>query len=145
MAIDDHSRLAWACLRRDETASSAWRALLAALRYYRSLGIRFRRVLTDNGACYRSAVFARACRRLGLLHKRTGPYRPRTNGKAERWIQTALHEWAYARAYDSSEQRAEHLPAWLHQYNWHRPHASLGYQPPVSRLPLLNNLLALHS
>ena len=102
--------------------------------------------LTDNGACYRSHVFAKACRRLGIRHRRTKAYRPRTNGKAERLIQTALREWAYARSYAHSEQRAAHLPYWLHHYNWHRPHASLNYQPPVSRLPLpVNNLVGLHN
>ncbi len=145
VAIDDHSRVAWAGIKPDETGASAWRALIAAVRYYRHLGIRFREVLTDNGACYRSKAFARTCRRLGLKRKRTQPYRPRTNGKAERLIQTALHEWAYARAYENAAQRAEYLTTWLHQYNWHRPHSSLGYLPPVSRLPLLNNLVALHT
>lgn len=98
VAIDDHSRVSHATIRPDETARSAVRALIATLRYYRRLGIRFRAILTDNGACYRSRAFARACRRLGLAHRRTRPYRPRTNGKVERLIQTALHEWAYARA-----------------------------------------------
>lgn len=144
VAIDDHSRVACAEIRPDETAASAWRALIAALRYYRSLGIHVRRVLTDNGPCYLSSAFARACRRLGLKHQRTRAYRPRTNGKAERLIQTALHEWAYACAYNDSSERARYLPEWLHYYNWHRAHASLGYQPPVSRLPELNNLVALH-
>ncbi len=103
------------------------------------------RALTDNGACYRSKPFRRLCRRLGLKRKRTRPYRPRTNGKAERF-QTALREWAYAWAYESSEKRGEHLSVWLHQYNWHRPHASLDYRPPVSRLGLsVNNLMGLHS
>jgi transposase InsO family protein len=133
-------------LHPDETGKSACRALLQALRYYASLGVRFRRVLTDNGACYKSRRFRRLCRRLGLRHRYTRPYSPRTNGKAERFIQTALREWAYARAYESSDHRARHLPAWLHQYNWHRPHASLDYQPPVSRLGhSVNNLLGLHS
>ena len=146
VAIDDHSRLAHATIWPNETAYSAVRALIATLRYYRSLGICFKRVLTDNGACYRSRAFAKACRRLGLSHRRTRPYRPRTNGKAERLIQTALHEWAYARAYGNSQQRAEHLPVWLHHYNWHRPHASLEYNPPISTLGLsVNNLVALHS
>ena len=145
VAIDDHSRIGWAGIWPNETAASAWRALLAALRYYRSLGITIKRVLTDNGGCYRSAAFARVCRRLKLKHRRTQPYRPRTNGKAERWIQTALREWAYARTYQNSEQRAAHLPHWLHRYNWHRPHASLSYLPPISRLPKMNNLLALHT
>ena len=145
VAIDDHSRIAFSNIHPDETARSACSALLAALRYYRSLGISFKRVLTDNGACYKSRRFRRLCRRLGLVHKRTRPYTPRTNGKAERFIQTALREWAYARSYRSSNQRAKHLPAWLHTYNWHRKHASLGYQPPISRLGLgMNNLLAIH-
>ena len=146
VAIDDHSRVAFSTLHRDETGKSACRALLQTLRYYASLGVRFRRVLTDNGACYKSARFRRLCRRLGLKHRYTRPYSPRTNGKAERFIQTALREWAYARAYESSDQRGRHLPAWLHQYNWHRPHASLDYRPPVSRLGLtVNNLMGLHS
>jgi len=145
VAIDDYSRLGFGTIHPDETGLSACSALLQAVRHYRSLGIRFERVLTDNGAGYRSRRFRRLCRRLGLRHLRTRPYTPRTNGKAERFIQTALREWAYARAYESSAQRAAHLPLWLHQYNWHRPHASLGYLPPVSRLPALNNLVDLHS
>jgi transposase InsO family protein len=145
VAIDDHSRVAFSAILPDESGQSACRFLLKALRYYRSLGVGITRVLTDNGACYRSRRFRRRCRRLGLKHKRTRPYTPRTNGKAERFIQTSLREWAYARAYDCSEQRADHLLPWLHHYNWHRPHASLNYQPPISRLPTVNNLVALHS
>lgn len=145
VAIDDHSRVAHASIRADETSHSACRALIDTVRYYAGLGVRFRRVLTDNGACYRSRPFRRLCRRLGLTHKRTRPYRPRTNGKAERLIQTALREWAYARSYQSSDQRGSHLIHWLHQYNWHRPHASLDYRPPISRLGIsMNNLVALH-
>jgi len=146
IAIDDHSRVAFGSVEANEQAVSAGRALLKAIRYYRGLGITFTRVLTDNGACYRSRAFARLLRRLRLRHKRTQPYTPRTNGKAERFIQTALREWAYARSYDSSDQRATHLNPWLHQYNWHRRHASLGYQPPISRIPLsVNNVLGLHT
>jgi len=146
VAIDDHSRVAFGSVESNEQATSAGRALLKALRYYRSLGIRFTRVLTDNGSCYRSHTFQRLLRRLRLRHKRTRPYTPRTNGKAERFIQTALREWAYARSYDSSDQRAAHLNPWLHDYNWHRIHASLGYRPPISRIPLpVNNVLGLHS
>lgn len=146
VAIDDHSRVAFGSLEPNEQATSAGRALLKALRYYRSLGITFTRVLTDNGGCYRSRTFQRLLRRLRLRHKRTRPYTPRTNGKAERFIQTALREWAYARSYDSSDQRRAHLNPWLHQYNWHRLHASLGYRPPISRIPLLvNNVLGLHT
>lgn len=145
VAIDDHSRVAHATIWPDETGASAVRALLATLRYYRRLGVRFAAVLTDNGACYRSRRFAKACRRLGLVHRTTRPYRPRTNGKAERLIQTALHEWAYAHVYDNADQRAAYLPYWLHDYNWHRPHASLNHQPPVSRLGLdVNNVVGLH-
>ena len=98
VAIDDHSRLAMASVHPDESAASACAALLQAVRYYRSLGIRFVRVLTDNGVAYRSRKFQRLCRRLGVQAKRTRPYTPRTNGKAERFIQTALREWAYARS-----------------------------------------------
>lgn len=145
VALDDHSRVAFADIQPDESGRSACRALIAALRYYRTLGITFRRLLTDNGACYKSRRFARLCQRLGLRPLRTKPYTPQTNGKAERFIQTALREWAYARAYDSSSQRAQHLPLWLHQYNWHRPHASIQYLPPISRIPALNNLVGLHT
>jgi len=145
VAIDDHSRIAFSAILPDETGKSACAFLLQVLRYFRSLGIRFERLLTDNGSCYRSRRFKQLCQRLGIKHIRTKPYTPRTNGKAERFIQTALREWAYARSYESSDQRLEHLPWWLHQYNWHRPHASLAYQPPVSRLQSLNNLVGLHT
>jgi transposase InsO family protein len=146
VAVDDASRVAFSAIFPDETGTSAWRFLLAALRYYQRLGIRVQRVMTDNGACYLSRAFHRACRRLGIRHIRTQPYTPRTNGKAERFIQTALREWAYARTYQHSAQRAAHLPLWQHQYNWHRPHASLTYQTPISALGLtVNNLLGLHS
>lgn len=146
VAIDDHSRVAFASIHPDETGRSACQALLRAVRYYAGLGIRFRQLLTDNGAAYLSHAFRRLCRRLGLIHRRTRPYTPRTNGKAERFIQTALREWAYARAYETSEQRGQHLSAWLHRYNWHRPHASLDYLPPISRLGItVNNLVGLHN
>jgi len=146
VAIDDHSRVAFTCIKPNEQGISACQALLQALRYYRSLGIRVTRLMTDNGACYRSRRFRRLLRRLGLRHVRTRPYTPRTNGKAERFIQTALREWAYARSYTSSDQRADHMLPWLHRYNWHRCHASLGYRPPISRIALpLNNVLGLHS
>ena len=144
VALDDHSRVAFANIQPDESGRSACRALIAALRYYRTLGITFRRLLTDNGACYKSRRFARLCQRLGLRHLRTKPYTPQTNGKAERFIQTALREWAYAKAYESSRQRAQQLPLWLYQYNWHRHHASLQYLPPISRIHALNNLVGLH-
>ena len=102
--------------------------------------------MTDNGACYRSFAFRDVCRRLGLKHIRTRPYTPKTNGKAERFIQTALREWAYAIAYPTSNHRAQELPIWLHRYNWHRPHASLKSKTPISRLGLTeDNLLRLHN
>mgnify|MGYP000512333340 CR=1 FL=1 len=145
VAIDDSSRLAFANIQADESGRSACLALLSALRYYRQFGITFQRVLTDNGACYKSRRFARLCQRLALRHLRTKPYTPRTNGKAERFIQTALREWAYARTYEPSDHRAQHLPIWLHQYNWHRSHASLKYQPHISQITSLNNLVGLHS
>lgn len=146
LAIDDHSRVAFATVEPDERGTSACRMLLKTLRYYRGLGVTFTRVMTDNGACYTSRRFRRLLRRLGLRHVRTRPYTPRTNGKAERLVQTALREWAYARSYASSDQRARELPHWLHHYNWHRNHASLAYKPPVSRLQIpLNNVLGLHS
>lgn len=146
IAIDDHSRIAFGSVLPEETGRSACRALMNAIRYYRNLGIQFRSVLTDNGGAYKSKAFQRLCNRLGLVHKCTRPYSPRTNGKAERFIQTALREWAYARSYRTSEQRAQHLMPWIHQYNWHRPHASLDYQPPISRSGLtVNNLLSTHN
>ena len=106
--------------------------LKAALAYYESLGIKVERVMTDNGSCYKSFAFRRACKRLGLKHIRTKPYTPRTNGKAERFIQTTLREWAYARAYRNSLQRKADLPTWLHQYNWHRPHAGIDDKVPIA-------------
>jgi transposase InsO family protein len=146
VAIDDHSRIAFSAVLPDERQESVVAFLREALVYYRRFGIRFRAVLTDNGSAYRSRAFAAECRRLGLKHRFTRPYTPRTNGKAERFIQTALREWAYARRYQNSTERSQSLPAWLHQYNWHRPHASLGLLPPVSRSGLHpNNLLRLHT
>lgn len=146
MAIDDHSRTSFADLYPNEQAKSAAHFLLAALRHYARFSIRIKAVLTDNGPAYRSRLFARVCRMHGLKHRFTRPYTPRTNGKAERFIQTALREWAYARPYQNSTERSKQLPDWLHRYNWHRPHASLGLLPPISRTGLdTNNLLTLHT
>lgn len=146
VAVDDASRIAFTTIHTNENGLSACRALIAATRYYAGYGITIQRVLTDNGSCYKSRRFARLCRRLGIRHLRTKPYSPRTNGKAERFIQTALREWAYARSYDSSSHRAAQMPVWLHHYNWHRQHASLNYQPPIASLPItMNNLVGLHS
>jgi transposase InsO family protein len=130
----------------NQRKESAVAFLEAAIAYYAKLGIRIERVMTDNGSCYRSKTFRAACKRLGLRQIFTKPYTPKTNGKAERFIQTALREWAYARAYQNSHQRSAELPHWLHRYNWHRPHASLKAKTPISRLGLSeNNLLRLHS
>jgi transposase InsO family protein len=146
VSIDDYSRVALTDLLADERSVSAVKFLKAVVARYRALGVQVARVLTDNGSCYRSRTFRIACRRLGLKHIFTRPYTPRTNGKAERFIQTALREWAYATAYNTSAERADQLPRWLHRYNWHRPHGSLSGQVPVSRLPLSpNNLLRLHN
>ncbi len=145
VCIDDASRLAFAEIKKDERKGSAVAFLKAAVAYYAKLGVRVQRVMTDNGSCYKSRAFARACKRLGLKHIRTRPYTPKTNGKAERFIQTALREWAYAKAYQHSNHRGADLPIWLHRYNWHRPHGSIGAKPPISRLGLAgNNLLRLH-
>ena len=146
VCIDDASRIAFSEIKPDETADSAVAFLKAAVGYYKSLGIKVDRVMTDNGSCYRSKAFARACKKLGLTHIRTKPYTPKTNGKAERFIQTSLREWAYARAYNTSDERAAELPKWLHRYNWHRPHGGIKSQTPISRLGLAgNNLLRLHT
>ncbi len=145
VCIDDCSRVAFTQILPNERKRSAIAFLKAAVAYYKRLGITVQRVMTDNGSCYRSADFAKACKQLKLKHIRTRPYTPKTNGKAERFIQTALREWAYARAYQTSDQRADHLPAWLHSYNWHRPHGSLKAKTPISRLGLSeDNLLRLH-
>jgi len=146
VCIDDASRIAFSRVMKDEKKASATAFLKAAVTYYAGLGVTIQRVMTDNGSCYRSFAFRNTCRRLGLKHIRTRPYTPRTNGKAERFIQTALREWAYAHPYHHSRERTAQLAAWLHRYNWHRPHGSIGAVPPISRLGLTrNNLLRLHS
>ena len=146
VCIDDASRVAFSKIMKTERGPCAVAFLKAAVAYYKNLGITVLRVMTDNGSCYRARAFAKACRRLKLKHIRTKPYTPRTNGKAERFIQTSLREWAYARAYLNSKQRAHELPFFLHRYNWHRPHASIGRMPPITRLGLTkDNLLRLHT
>ena len=146
VCIDDNSRVAFSQVLADEKKESAVAFLVAAVAYYASLGVTVRRVMTDNGSCYRSEAFAKTCAKLGLKHIVTKPYTPRTNGKAERFVQTTLREWAYAQAYPSSNDRAAALPAWLHRYNWHRPHGGIKSQTPISRLGLTeDNLLRLHT
>jgi transposase InsO family protein len=146
VCIDDASRVAFSQVLVDEKKERAVAFLTAAVAYYASLGVTVRRVMTDNGSCYRSKAFAKTCARLGLKHIFTKPYTPKTNGKAERFVQTTLREWAYARAYPSSDHRAAALPGWLHRYNWHRPHGGIKSQTPISRLGFTeDNLLRLHS
>ncbi len=146
VCIDDASRIAVTGVFPDEKAVSAIAARQAAVGCYQSLGVTVSRVMTDNGSCSKAKTFAAACKSLGLRHIRTKPCTPKTNGKAERFIQTALREWAYARAYATSDQRKTHLPEWTHRYNWHRPHGSLNPKPPISRLGQpMDNLLRLHS
>ncbi len=146
VCIDDASRVAFSSVIKDERKESAVAFLKAAIAYYASLGVKIERVMTDNGPCYRSKTFAKACKQLSLKHIFTKPYTPKTNGKAERFIQTSLCEWAYGRAYNTSDERTAELPRWLHRYNWHRPHGSIGSMPPITQLGISrNNLLRLHS
>ena len=146
VCIDDASRLACAEFYPDERADSSVAFLRHVVATYRRLGVVVRRVMTDNGPCYRSRAFRRACRELGLRHLRTRPYRPQTNGKAERFIQTALREWIYARSYHCAVERRTAMLPWLHHYNWHRPHGGLNRQSPISTLGLTeDNLMTLHT
>lgn len=145
VCIDDHSRFSHAALRADERKDTAVAFLEQVVTHYRALGITVQRVMTDNGPCYKSAAFRKACARLAIKHLFTRPYTPKTNGKAERFIQSALREWAYVKTYQHSTERTAALPSWLQRYNWHRPHRSLQRKPPISRLPLGDNLLTTHS
>jgi transposase InsO family protein len=133
VAVDDHSRLAFTRLLPDQKAETTIAFLHDALAFFASHGIAVRALLTDNGSSYRSHRFRAACLRLSIKHRRTKPYSPQTNGKAERFIQTALREWAYAKHWDHSEQRDQYLQPWNHYYNFHRPHGSLHYNTPISR------------
>lgn len=133
VAIDDHSRLAYARLLPDQKAETTIAFLHDAVAFYQLHGIRVRRLLTDNGSAYRSRQFRRSCDALHIPHRFTRPYTPRTNGKAERFIQTALREWAYAQHWHDSDERDLHLAPWIDYYNFQRPHGSLGYAPPISR------------
>jgi transposase InsO family protein len=134
VCVDDATRLAYVEVLDDERAIRAVAFLRRARVWFRRDGVRIERVMTDNGACYRSALHALACRRLGLRHLRTRPHRPRTNGKAERFIRTLLAGWAYGAIYAGSRERRHALPGWLDFYNHTRPHGSLGHQPPIRRL-----------
>jgi transposase InsO family protein len=139
LAVDDHSRLAYSEILPDETRRSCLKFLFNALRFYREHGVRILRIMTDNGVSFRSRRYAKALRMLKIKHKRTRPYTPRTNGKAERFVQTSLREWAYAKPYNHSSERAAALLPFLHHYNHHRPHFGINGCPPISRIPR-NNL-----
>jgi transposase InsO family protein len=139
VAVDDHSRLAYAEMLRDEKATTAIGFLRRAIAFYRRHGIHVERVLTDNGSAYVSATHALACKALAIRHSRTRPYRPQTNGKAERFIRTLLDGWAYGAIYRSSTERTAALDGWLWYYNHRRRHSALGRQPPVSRTNLLGS------
>ena len=146
VAVDDHSRIAFTDIHPDERRTSAVSFLQAAVAYYAQLGVTIQRVITDNGPAFHSAAFAQACLELGIAQKFTRAYRPQTNGKAERFIQSALREWAYGRAYGHSDERRAALPYWTHFYNWHREHHGIDCHPPMSRLNTSRkNVLTLHT
>jgi transposase InsO family protein len=146
VALDDHARNGFTDMYPDEAKASAVQFLHNTVAYFRSLGVRPKRILTDNGSAFRSKDFAKACGSLKLKHSFTRPYRPQTNGKAERFIQSALREWAYGIPYNHSSERTAMLERWTHHYNWHRPHQGIKGLAPISRLAQSqNNLLTLHS
>ena len=134
VCVDDATRLAYAEVLPDERGPTAVAFLRRALEWFASMGITVERVMSDNGSCYRSHVHAQACRQLGLKHLFTQPYRPRTNGKAERFIQTLQNRWAYGAIYKNSAERTATLPGWLTHYNYKRRHGALGHKPPAARL-----------
>jgi transposase InsO family protein len=145
VCIDDHSRLAFAQVLPDERKATTAGFLEAALAFFADYGVKVQRILTDNGPSYHSDPVKAVCRNHHIKHIHTRPYRPQTNGKAERFIQTLIREWAYGRTYSSSTERAAWLPAYIHDYNWHRPHGALYKNPPISRIPLsADNVSRLH-
>lgn len=145
VCVDDASRIAYVEVLPDERQVNTTAFLRRAVAWYRKLDITTQRILTDNGSAYRSKRFARACKALGIKHTFTRPYRPQTNGKAERLIQTLLREWAYRFSFKNSRSRTRRLRYYLHFYNCHRMHQALGMLPPISRLPAVNNLLGMHN
>jgi transposase InsO family protein len=146
VAIDDHARIAFTAMHPDEKTPQAVQFLRDAVAYFAGLGVGIKRVLTDNGSAFRSRDFAKACQALGITHKFTRAYRPQTNGKAERFIQSALREWAYGWTYQHSAHRTHALASWQHHYNWHRPHSGIGGAAPMSRLrSSAHNLLTAHT
>ncbi|MCU1244400.1 MAG: transposase [Acidobacteria bacterium] len=144
VAIDDHSRVTYAEILPDEKATTTAAFLQRSVSWFARRGVPIKALLTDNGSAYLSYEFAAACRALNIRHRRTRPYTPRTNGKAERVIQTLLREWAYRFTFNSSVERSNLLSPYLHFYNRHRAHSALGYNPPLSRL-IGNNVLKLHT
>jgi transposase InsO family protein len=132
--LDDHSRLAYSEIHADETRETAVSVLRNATAWFAARGVRIERILSDNGSCYRSKMWAAACAELGITPKRTRPYRPQTNGKIERFHRTLASEWAYRKFYPSEQTRRAAYPAWLHEYNHHRPHTALGNSAPITRL-----------
>lgn len=147
VCVDDATRLAYVEVLPDEKAATAIGFLRRAVAFYRSHGITVERLMTDNGSAYRSTAHALACRALGIRHLRTRPYRPQTNGKAERFIRTMLREWAYAAVYGSSPERAAALSGWVERYNFRRRHGALGHRPPITRLRELsgNNVAGIYT
>jgi transposase InsO family protein len=144
VCIDDCSRAAYVEVLPDERSVTVVGFLRRALTWFARRGVMVQRILTDNGNAYRSRLMAAVCRARRLGQRFTRPYTPRTNGKAERFIQTLLREWAYAIPYASSAQRTAALGRWLHYYNWHRRHSGLNGHPPISRVVPLDDLLRLH-
>jgi transposase InsO family protein len=132
--IDDHSRVAYAEIHDNETADTAIGVLRRAVTWFAVRGVNIERVLSDNGACYKSHAWRDACAELHITHKRTRPYRPQTNGKIERFHRTMAAEWAFARHYPNELTRRSALPTWLHSYNHHRQHSAIGKVPPITRL-----------
>jgi transposase InsO family protein len=145
VCVDDATRLAYVEVLADEKAPTAIAFLKRAIAFYERHGITVERVMTDNGSAYRSAIHALTCRALKIRHLRTRPYRPRTNGKAERFIRTLLGGWAYGAIYATSAERTAALDGWLWTYNHRRPHGSLGHKPPIARLNELNNLAGFYT
>jgi transposase InsO family protein len=139
--IDDHSRVAYVEAREDETKETATEVLRNAVAWFAQRGVTVQRVLTDNGGCYRSYLWRETCDELGIIHKRTRPYRPQTNGKIERFHRTLADGWAFKKFYNSESARLAALPAWIHHYNHHRPHSAIGKATPITRM---NNLAGHH-
>jgi transposase InsO family protein len=145
VAVDDCTRLAYVEVLSDERATTAAAFFTRAVGFYRRYGIEVERVITDNGSAYRSTIHAIACRAMGIRHLRTRPYRPQTNGKAERFIRTMLGGWAYGALYRNSKERTAALDGWLDYYNHRRKHAALGHKPPIARLNERTNLLGTYT